>query len=193
MKIEREKKYLIPENLAEDLKSKSVLKIGVIQWYIDDKNFLIDKYYVGNKYRLRLIIDKNFNKQWSIAIKRDLRKFEREEIEFEIPETEININALKQYKLTAKIRYYLTLPNSDPEIVLDEFLRVDKVIEFEIRYLLEIETFKNFEEIEKENNLVGFEVKDFKKFTNEKLAKGFSIETLKLIDLVYQFLVKNEG
>jgi len=190
MKIEREKKYVIPDNFAEKLKKVSLLKIGVIQWYIDDQKFIDDdrlKRY--KKYRLRLVIDNKFNENWVIAIKRDLGDFKREEIEFGIEKSKVKISKLKNFKLTAKIRYFLTKPHSDPEIVLDEFLNTCNV-NFDVNFLVEVETEKIFEKIEKEYGLRNFEVVDFSMYTNEKLAKRFNIESKDLIRCVYEELIK---
>jgi hypothetical protein len=189
MKIEREKKYLIPDDLAEKFKKESLLKIGVIQWYVNDQNFIVDERLKRfEKYRLRLVFDSKFNKNWVIAIKKDLGNFKREEIEFEIEESKVNISELKKFKLTAKIRYFLTKPHSDPEIVLDEFL-YSCDLNFEAKYLLEVETEKNFDVIEKVYGLKKFEVKDFNKFTNENLARKFNIETNDLIKCVYEQII----
>lgn len=190
MKIEREKKYVIPDSFAEKLKKVSLLKIGVIQWYIDDQKFIDDdrlKRY--KKYRLRLVIDNKFNENWVIAIKRDLGDFKREEIEFGIEKSKVKISKLKNFKLTAKIRYFLTKPHSDPEIVLDEFLNICNV-NFDVNFLVEVETEKIFEKIEKEYGLRNFEVVDFSMYTNEKLAKKFNIESKDLIRCVYEELIK---
>ncbi|MBO8140161.1 MAG: hypothetical protein J7J43_00320 [Thermosipho sp. (in: Bacteria)] len=190
MKIEREKKYVIPDSFAEKLKKVSLLKIGVIQWYIDDQKFIDDdrlKRY--KKYRLRLVIDNKFNENWVIAIKRDLGDFKREEIEFGIEKSKVKISKLKNFKLTAKIRYFLTKPHSDPEIVLDEFLNTCNV-NFDVNFLVEVETEKIFEKIEKEYGLRNFEVVDFSMYTNEKLAKRFNIESKDLIRCVYEELIK---
>lgn len=191
MKIEREKKYLIPKDLVEKLIRSSILKIGVIQWYIDKPGFITDERLLGfKKLRLRLTFDDKLNKNWVIAIKKDLRKFEREEIEFGIDDSIIKLKELKNFRLTAKIRYFITKPHSDPEIVLDEFLN-NCGVKFDINYLLEVESQFDFEEIEKEYGLENFEVKDFNAFTNERLAKKFNIDTKDLIECLYKKLKNN--
>ncbi|MBO8160217.1 MAG: hypothetical protein H0Z24_01155 [Thermosipho sp. (in: Bacteria)] len=189
MKIEREKKYLIPDYLSEKLKLESLLNVGVIQWYINDLDFIIDNRIKVPKYRLRLVIDKDFNKKWVIAFKGKLRGFEREEYEFEIEEKKINVDLLKEYKLTMKLRYYLTYPGMDPEIVLDEFLSIGEPVK--VKYLAEIETFNDFEEIEQKYGFKEFEVSDFKKYTNEQLARKIDLETNKLINFLYEKLIKS--
>ncbi|ABR30611.1 hypothetical protein [Thermosipho melanesiensis] len=160
MKIEREKKYILDEHLFEKLIKKSVYKVGVVQWYMDNCRFI-----KRENCRLRYTIDENGNEKWVVAFKSKLfGDFQRIEEEYDLEIKDISF--LKYYPVVAKIRYFLMF--SPAEVSIDEFIPLDFSIK--VKYLAEIETDENFEKYEEIFNLKK-PVEDFEEYTNFSMAK----------------------
>lgn len=144
MKIEREKKFRIPDYyIFKELISKSKEISLIIQWY-DRK---------GRRTRLE---KKNNKEIWTTNIKKEIEKGLREEIEYVINPEKVDIEDMKNQRMVIKNRYIL---NYDPEVVVDEILNPDNCINYkkdlsEIRYLLEIE--EKFEKVDLESFLKDF-------------------------------------
>lgn len=113
-KIENERKFLISEEKAKDLKSKAEKKCGIIQWYLDpDKTT-----------RIRLEIWKEitgFRHIWTKTIKnKEKGSGIRSETEETLDPKDIKLEELKDKPFVMKIRYFLQ--KEHPEVILDEFM-----------------------------------------------------------------------
>ncbi|MDK2954408.1 MAG: hypothetical protein PWQ27_1791, partial [Kosmotoga sp.] len=113
-KIENERKFLISEEKAKDLKSKAEKKCGIIQWYLDP----------GKTTRIRLEIWKEitgFRHIWTKTIKnKEKGSGIRSETEETLDPKDIKLEELKDKPFVMKIRYFLQ--EEHPEVILDEFM-----------------------------------------------------------------------
>lgn len=186
MNIEREKKYLIDEETAIQLKEKSLYVIGAIQWYMDDCIFFGKK----SGCRIRHTFDKNGNEEWIIATKGDLKEdFTREEEENNITASYEIYDLLYLKPVVAKLRYFLMYEPA--EIVLDEFIQLDKPYNVPVKYLVEIETHEDFETFEKLFNLNNpLSIEEFRKYINKNIAIVSQLRTQEIIETVKKELIK---
>jgi hypothetical protein len=197
MSNEKEYKYLLNDKTFEKIKKeKSYEMIGIIQWYLDDKE---DK-----RYRLTLKkLPTGYFQEWTYTEKKETddpsvrNEKEKSVSPEEIAEKFEEFKDFKKYKMVSKIRYVF---KKDPEIVVDEFLSPyghkinDENIENGLQYLLEIEEkekpIKDFDEVLKSNNfpidlLKSVDAED-NRYKNKNLATKFEGEesTLDIIEYV---------
>ena len=177
MMIEREKKYLVDDNLFKELSKKSIYKLGVVQWYLDNCVFVKNE-----KCRIRYTVDKDGKENWIVAFKSNLfGDFQRIEEEYKINIKDLSF--LKNAPVIAKIRHFLMFKPA--EVSIDEFIELDYKIN--IKYLAEIETNEDFEKYEKKFGLLK-EVGDFNKYTNKNLAKMSKLSPIEIINKVKAML-----
>jgi len=187
--FEREKKYLIDEEKAKELKSSSKQILGVVQWYLLDCSFFD---FAKNKEirncRVRYMVDKIGNEKWIVAFKSNLMEdFKRVEEEYEITSNEVLWNALIRTPVTAKVRYFIS--EKPVEIVLDEFVELEKPYNVSVQYLVEIETHEDFEIYEKEYELGnGLNYEEFEKYTNRNIAIESVIPPRLIVEKIRQIM-----
>lgn len=182
MYIEREKKYLVDEKLARKLIEKSVARIGVVQWYLDTCSFDIEKGITNC--RIRYTIDESGNEEWVRAFKSTLiEDFTRQEEESQIEISADMFGALMLKPVVAKIRYYLLYEPA--EVVLDEFIELDKPYRVPVKYLAEIETQESFEEYEHKFELSApLSLAEFKNYMNKNIAVESRLPPREIINIV---------
>ncbi|MGB4263116.1 MAG: hypothetical protein WBJ29_06225, partial [Fervidobacterium sp.] len=182
MYIEREKKYLVDEKLARKLIEKSVARIGVVQWYLDTCSFDIEKGITNC--RIRYTIDESGNEEWVSAFKSALTEdFTRQEEESQIEISADMFGALMLKPVVAKIRYYLLYEPA--EVVLDEFIELDKPYRIPVKYLAEIETQESFEEYEHKFELSApLSLAEFKNYMNKNIAVESRLPPREIINIV---------
>ncbi|MFN6992159.1 MAG: hypothetical protein ACK4MM_05510, partial [Fervidobacterium sp.] len=136
--IEREKKYILSIGQAKELIDKALLKIGVVQWYLNECN----TFGKNKNCRVRYTVDKNGKEEWIAAFKEDLKEdFTRLEEEYNIIPSEKLFQSLYSKPVAAKIRYFLFIDKSQGvEVVIDEFIKLDRPYNIDVHYLAEIET-----------------------------------------------------
>ncbi|HOO75068.1 MAG TPA: hypothetical protein PLS66_07230 [Tepiditoga sp.] len=139
MKYEKELKYTLSEKIFLILKEKSIKKIQIAQWYMNDNT------------RLRLELY-NGNKKWLKTSKKRINNLLREESEEEVHPDKIDSEDLKNHSVVLKYRYIISY---EPEIITDEIINLSGRIIYntdyqKIKYLLEIEEKSNpIENLEK--------------------------------------------
>ncbi|HOM74579.1 MAG TPA: hypothetical protein PK716_05810 [Fervidobacterium sp.] len=182
MYIEREKKYLVDEKLARKLIEKSVARIGVVQWYLDTCSFDIEKGMTNC--RIRYTIDENGNEEWVRAFKSTLiEDFTRQEEESKVEISADMFETLTFKPVVAKIRYYLLYEPA--EVVLDEFIELDKPYRVPVKYLAEIETQESFEEYEHKFELSApLSLAEFKNYMNKNIAVESRLPPREIINIV---------
>lgn len=183
MAIEREKKYFVDETLAKNLIKSSLVKLGVIQWYLEKCPIKTDR-----ECRVRYTVDEHGNEKWIVAFKSELRKdFTRIEEEHEINPSNELFEELSKSPVVVKIRYFLLFKPA--EVVLDEFLEIDEPYRVNIKYMAEIETEEEFEKYESVFNLrKDMSIEEFKTFTNKNIAVISQIKPEKLIEKVRKMM-----
>lgn len=187
--VEREKKYLISEEKAQKLKAISKWKLGVVQWYLLDCSFFD---FAGDKNikncRIRYMVDETGNEKWIVASKSELMEgFKRIEEEYEIRPNEALWNALTRIPVAVKVRYFIS--EKPVEIVLDEFVELEKPYNVSVQYLVEIETDEDFEIYEKEYELGnGLNYEEFDKYTNKNIAIVSSIPPRLIVEKIRQIM-----
>ncbi|MFN4223196.1 MAG: hypothetical protein HPY87_09190 [Fervidobacterium sp.] len=183
MAIEREKKYFVDETLAKNLIKSSLVKLGVIQWYLEKCPIKTDR-----ECRVRYTVDEHGNEKWIVAFKSELRKdFTRIEEEHEINPSNELFEELSKSPVVVKIRYFLSFKPA--EVVLDEFLEIDEPYRVNIKYMAEIETEEEFEKYESMFNLrKDMSIEEFKTFTNKNIAVISQIKPEKLIEKVRKIM-----
>ncbi len=183
MAIEREKKYFVDESLAKNLINNSLEKLGVIQWYLKKCPIKTDR-----ECRIRYTVDNHGNEKWIVAFKSELKEdFTRIEEEYEINPSNELFEELSKSPVVVKIRYFLSFKPA--EVVLDEFLEIDKPYRVNIKYMAEVETEDEFEKYESMFNLQkGMSIEEFKTFTNKNIAVISQIKPGKLIEKVKQIV-----
>jgi len=188
MYIEREKKYLIDEKLARKLVEKSVVKLGVVQWYLDTCSFDIEKGMTNC--RIRYTVDENGNEEWVSAFKSTLTEdFTRHEEEERIEMSADMFETLAFKPVVAKIRYYLLFKPA--EVVLDEFIELDQPYRVPVKYLAEIETQEPFEEYERMFELnAPLSLEEFERYINKNFAVESKLPPREIIDIVNERLKK---
>lgn len=187
MGVEREKKYAISADEAKKLVKKSLFKIGVVQWYLDNCNV----FGKNENCRVRYTVDENGNEEWIVAYKGKLKEdFTRLEEEYRIIPSNELLQVLVAKPTVAKIRYFLLYDKSkDTEVVLDEFIELDHPYNVAVQYLAEIETTEDFKIYENIFNLkkpLSFE--EFKKFENSSIAVPSNLSLNEIIELVKEKL-----
>mgnify|MGYP000900728574 CR=1 FL=1 len=182
MYIEREKKYLVDEKLARNLIEKSVARIGVVQWYLDTCSFDIEKGMTNC--RIRYTIDESGNEEWVRAFKSTLiEDFTRQEEESKVEISADMFETLTFKPVVAKIRYYLLYEPA--EVVLDEFIELDKPYRVPVKYLAEIETQESFEEYEHKFELSApLSLAEFKNYMNKNIAVESRLPPREIINIV---------
>ncbi|HPP18163.1 MAG TPA: hypothetical protein PLK18_04525 [Fervidobacterium sp.] len=182
MYIEREKKYLVDEKLARKLIEKSVARIGVVQWYLDTCSFDIEKGMTNC--RIRYTIDESGNEEWVRAFKSTLiEDFTRQEEESKVEISADMFETLTFKPVVAKIRYYLLYEPA--EVVLDEFIELDKPYRVPVKYLAEIETQESFEEYEHKFELSApLSLAEFKNYMNKNIAVESRLPPREIINIV---------
>ncbi|HOQ40430.1 MAG TPA: hypothetical protein PKI14_14095 [Fervidobacterium sp.] len=190
MYIEREKKYLVDENLARKLIEKSVARIGVVQWYLDTCSFDIEKGMTN--YRIRYTIDESGNEEWVRAFKSTLiEDFTRHEEESKIEISADMFETLTFKPVVAKIRYYLLYEPA--EVVLDEFIELDKPYRVPVKYIAEVETQEPFEEYERMFDLyTPLSLEEFERYINKNFAVESKLSPREIIDIVSEKLKKSK-
>lgn len=175
--LEREKKYFVDECEAEKLKKVSILKLGVAQWYLGDCSELLKQ--IGLKTpgvkslegcRIRYTVTPEGEESWVVAFKTDVSEdFIREEWESEFEPFEGLENFLKGQPVVVKIRYFLLLKPA--EVVLDEFIKLERDYSVHVAHVVEIETDEPFERYEELFGLKKpMEIEDFKRYSNKNIA-----------------------
>ncbi|MGC8902544.1 MAG: hypothetical protein ACP5KD_04210 [Fervidobacterium sp.] len=186
MGIEREKKYLVSEQLAQILEGKSIKRLGVIQWYFDSCPVKD-----GNKdCRIRYTVDEEGNEEWIVAFKSKVGDdFTRKEEEFLISPQPDLFEKLSKSPVVVKIRYFLSFKPA--EVVLDEFLQIDVPYKVAVKYLAEIETDEGFENYEKFFQLSNaLPLNEFETYTNKNISVVSNIPSKGLIELVKKKIVR---
>ncbi|MCX7654437.1 MAG: hypothetical protein N2Z58_07185 [Fervidobacterium sp.] len=180
MKLEREKKYLITDEQAKNLMKKSLKTIGAVQWYIDDCK-LFGK---SNGCRIRYTFDVSGSEEWIIATKGELMNdFTREEQEDQLSASNEIFSLLYFKPVVAKLRYFLMFQPA--EVVLDEFIQLDRPYNVSVKYIVEIETDEDFEKYEKIFDLINpLCAEDFLKYTNKNIATVSKLAPQKIIEIV---------
>ncbi|ODN29965.1 hypothetical protein [Fervidobacterium thailandense] len=177
--LEREKKYFVDEAEAEKLKKMSVARLGVAQWYLSDCSELLKQ--LGLKTwtlsakasegcRIRYTVTPNGEEGWVVAFKTDVRDdFTREEWEAEFEPFEDLRNFLTGQPVVVKVRYFLLFEPA--EVVLDEFIRLERDYSVQVSHVVEVETDEPFERYEE---LFGLKkpmgIEDFKRYSNKNIA-----------------------
>lgn len=186
MYIEREKKYIVDSTQARQLIAKSLSTIGVVQWYFEyfecfDNHSSLNKNFENTCCRVRYTFDRKGNEEWVVAYKGELRdNFTRTEEEYKLIPSEKVFEALKSKPVVAKVRHFLLF--TPAEIVLDEFVNLDKPYNVEVSYLAEIETYGDFEVYEKQFGLANpLPLEEFKMYQNKNLA---IVSCLSLEDII---------
>ncbi|MEN3043519.1 MAG: hypothetical protein ABDH59_09550 [Fervidobacterium sp.] len=188
MKLEREKKYLVTDEQAKNLLKKSLKTIGAVQWYIDDCK-LFGK---NNGCRIRYTFDVNGSEEWIIATKGELMdNFTREEQESQLNVSSEIFSLLYFKPVVAKLRYFLMFQPA--EVVLDEFIQLDRPYNVSVKYIVEIETDEDFEKYEKNFDLINpLRAEDFLKYTNKNIATISKLAPQKIIEIVRIKLIENK-
>ncbi|AFG35822.1 MAG: pyridoxamine 5'-phosphate oxidase family protein [Fervidobacterium pennivorans] len=187
--IEREKKYLVSEEKAQKLKAISKWKLGVVQWYLQDCSFFdFAKDKNIKNCRVRYMVDETGNEKWIVAFKSELMEgFKRIEEEYEIRPNEALWNNLIRTPVAAKVRYFIS--EKPAEIVLDEFVELEKPYNVSVKYLVEIETHEDFEIYEKEYELGnGLNYEEFDRYTNKNIAIVSSIPPRLIVEKIRQIM-----
>ncbi len=186
MYVEREKKYLVDEELAHKLIEKSIARIGVVQWYLDTCSFDIEKGMTNC--RIRYTIDENGNEEWVSAFKSALTEdFTRQEEESKIEMSADMFETLSFKPVVAKIRYYLLYKPA--EVVIDELIELDRPYRVPVKYLTEIETQESFEEYERMFELnAPLSLKEFERYINKNLAVESKLPPREIISIVNERL-----
>jgi nitroimidazol reductase NimA-like FMN-containing flavoprotein (pyridoxamine 5'-phosphate oxidase superfamily) len=187
--IEREKKYLVSEEKAQKLKAISKWKLGVVQWYLQDCSFFdFAKDKNIKNCRVRYMVDETGNEKWIVAFKSELMEgFKRIEEEYEIRLNESLWNTLIRIPVAAKVRYFIS--EKPAEIVLDEFVELEKPYNVSVKYLVEIETHEDFEIYEKEYELgKGLNYEEFDRYTNKNIAIVSSIPPRLIVEKIRQIM-----
>lgn len=180
-KIEKEDKYLLDstrdEQAIKEFKMKAYKKTGIIQWYLkrdeDEEEERIRLEIVSEKTGVRHVWTQTYKERCS-----DLK--DRNEREYSLDPTEIDLRNLETLPFVVKIRHYLEPKNEGiKEVILDEFLEKWKC---DCEYLAEIEMSNGEEDrtlISKElssweflKDLSPLDEEESKKFENKKLAKN---------------------
>jgi len=196
--IESERKYLIKniDKKVDKLKKNSIKKVGIIQWYEDDKE-------TEERTRLTIFYDKiiGHTHLWEKTTKKPTKDPQKriEDEKILDPRKEVNLSDFENKKSVVKIRYIL---KENPEIVLDEFLEIDNSKDFKSitkpikRYLLEIEERQNECDFDKELKDLGLElgkdledVTENKEYKNIQMAKNSYLKPLGIIDYVQNRLI----
>lgn len=195
---EVERKYIIKDvsEKIDKLKRKSLKKIGIIQWYENSEE-------LEERIRLTISYDKVIGHTyfWEKTTKKPTNN-PQERIEDEKtldPRKGINLSDFENKKSVFKIRYIL---KEDPEIVLDEFLKIDNSNNLESiknpyeGYYLEIEERQHkcdFEQELKNLNLeLGIDLEDVTgkaEYKNSQRAKQSDLKPLKMIEYVQNRLI----
>lgn len=151
--IEIERKYIIDNNVANNLIKKAKKKIGIVQWYLVNKKDEIE--------RVRLKLEnKGLIEKWNYAYKANT-EIPHEKIEKEKKYVPDSIDELFEKEMIVKMRYII---KENPEIVLDEFIELEGLTyNIQEKYLLEIE------------------MKDIKKYTKDDFDKILKDEGIELI------------
>ena len=182
-KLEQEDKFLL-DSLRDKqaikefkVKAKAYKKTGIIQWYLkrdeDEEEERIRLEIVPEKTGVRHIWTQTYKERCS-----DLK--DRNEREYSLDPTEIDLRNLETLPFVVKIRHYLEPKNEGiKEVILDEFLEKWKC---DCEYLAEIEMSNGEEDrtlISKElssweflKDLSPLDKKESMKFENKKLAKN---------------------
>jgi len=85
--------------------------------------------------------------------------------------------------VVAKIRYYLLYEPA--EVVLDEFIELDKPYRVPVKYLAEIETQESFEEYEHKFELSApLSLAEFKNYMNKNIAVESRLPPREIINIV---------
>ena len=152
---EIERKYLLSQNAAEKLLNefKDAKTVGIAQWYDEEANEKVEI----RRVRLEIYRERTgFRHEWTESFKSnsdDPEVRNERERTLDPMDPKIDFKKLESMKSVFKIRHIL---KKDPEIVLDEFVEIDKdemknpkktglpsVEGKEIRFLLEIERREN--------------------------------------------------
>jgi len=180
-KLEQEDKFLL-DSLRDKqaikefkVKAKAYKKTGIIQWYLkrDEEEERIRLEIVSEKTGVRHVWTQTYKERCS-----NLK--DRNEREYSLDPTEIDLKNLETLPFVVKIRHYLEPKNEGiKEVILDEFLEKWKC---DCEYLAEIELSNGKEDralISKEvssweflKDLSPLDKEESKKFENKKLAKN---------------------
>ena len=197
MALEIEKKYLISEKTAKNLKENHLYQmIGIIQWYIDGAKE------IQKSERIRLIIDKEGHQSWikgkKECINGDL--VHRNEEETQLNQNSIEFEKLKDFPFIIKTRSLFNSP-FQVEVALDKLLD-NPFLSYDVINILEVELKNNQNDVDtvvdKVLEYFGLtNVKDISKnfdYTNNAIAfrsrKKNNFEQIKLTNLIS--ILKNE-
>jgi len=112
-----------------------------------------------------------------------IEDFTRQEEESKVEISADMFETLTFKPVVAKIRYYLLYEPA--EVVLDEFIELDKPYRVPVKYLAEIETQESFEEYEHKFELSApLSLAEFKNYMNKNIAVESRLPPREIINIV---------
>src|SRR6056297_779727 len=191
MAVEIEKKFLISEEKAKNLKeNQQYHMIGIVQWYIDGAKE------THTSERIRLMMDKNGKQQWIKGKKECINGnlIQRKEDETQINNHSIEFEKLKHFPFIIKTRSIFNSP-FQAEIVLDRLLD-NPFLSYDVNNILEVELKNNQTDVDRivDDVLSYFNLKNLNDisrnfdYTNNAIAfrskKKSELELMELSNLI---------